>query len=243
LHRIGDHDVMWWSPFELYLDAAPAGGLRHADVIAKDVPAEVVEAGLAEYNAWRATRARGIESGSAPGILIQTVTRHAVASKGSDVDIEPLVLHVEANGPRPHGRRFGTLVHSVLASAPLDSPAATIRMLAASQGRTVGATNEEIDAAVERIVAAFAQPFFDRVRAAGSCRREVPIAWRTDDGMLLEGTVDLAFEEPAGWVVVDFKTDERPKVKQRSHLRQLELYSNAIAKATGRPVSGVLLYL
>ena len=101
-------------------------------------------------------------------------------------------------------------------------------------------------AAVERIVAAFAQPLFDRVRraaAAGRCRREVPVAWRTEEGMLLEGTVDLAFEEGPGWVVVDFKTDERPDAKQKTHQRQLELYAGAIAQATGQPVSGVLLYL
>ncbi len=83
-----------------------------------------------------------------------------------------------ALAPRPTGRRFGTLVHSVLASAPLDADAGAIRGLAASYGRTLGATTREVESAVERVVAAFGHPLFARVRrrrppaaAAAKCRR------------------------------------------------------------------------
>ena len=71
----------------------------------------------------------------------------------------------------------------------------------------------------------------------------MPVAWRTGDGLLLEGTVDLAFEEPAGWVVVDFKTDEHPDARATVHRRQLALYAAAIAQATSKPASGVLVFL
>jgi ATP-dependent exoDNAse (exonuclease V) beta subunit len=247
-HNIGDHDVMWWSPFELHLDPPAPGGLRHADLITKkDVAPGVIDAGLASYHEWRAARARALEHGVTPAIVVQTVTRQAIATKGATAAAVSVdTVQVRPAESRPRGRRFGTLVHSVIASAPLEAPAAAIRDLAVSHGRTIGATAEEIDAAVDRIAAAFAEPLFDRVRraaAAGTCRREVPIAWRTDDGMLLEGTVDLAFEESDAWVVVDFKTDEHPDAKGKVHRRQLELYAGAIAQATSKSVAAVLVYL
>jgi ATP-dependent exoDNAse (exonuclease V) beta subunit len=247
-HRIGDHEVMWWSPFELNLDAESVTGIRHPDLIRKDVPPEIIATGRAEYDEWRAIRARAIEDGERPSLRVETITRRAIASRhdhpGDAISVS--AVHVEPATARPRGRRFGTLVHSVLASVPLDASATTIRELAVTHGRTLGATPEEIDAAVERITAAFAAPLFERVRqaaSAGQCRREVPIAWRTDGGVLLEGTVDLAFEESAGWVVVDFKTDEHPDAKVKVHHRQLELYAAAIARATAKPASGILLYL
>ena len=244
-HRIGDCDVVWWDPRELHLDATPSSGLRHTDLIAKDVPPEIIEAGLSAYKTWRSTRERAIETGSQPGVLVETVTRRAAASAHSAGSISIDVVQVAKIVVRPRGRRFGTLVHNVLASAPLDATPAAIRDLTESYGRAVNATADEIDAAVERIGAALAMPFFNRVRdaaAADRCRRELPIAWRTGD-VLLEGTVDLAFEESTGWVVVDFKTEEVPDSRVSLHRRQLELYAGAIAEATQKPVSGVLLYL
>jgi ATP-dependent exoDNAse (exonuclease V) beta subunit len=242
-HQIGDHEVVWWDPRELRLDAAPSSGLRHTDLIAKtDVEPEIIEAGLRTYEEWRARRMRAIETGETPGLLVETVTRRAAAAPKPAASIAIEILHVGHAVPRPRGRRFGTLVHSVLAAAPLDASAAGIRELAESLGRSIRATAEEIDAAVDRIAAGLALPLFNRVRladAADRCRRELPIAWWTG-GVLLEGTLDLAFEESTGWVVVDFKTDEQPG---SSHRRQLELYAQAIAQATSKPVSGVLLYL
>jgi hypothetical protein len=41
----------------------------------------------------------------------------------------------------------------------------------------------------------------------GRCRRETSVACRQPDGSLVEGVLDLAFEEAGGWTVVDFKTD------------------------------------
>jgi ATP-dependent exoDNAse (exonuclease V) beta subunit len=242
-HRIGTHEVVWWDPRALHLGGAMPAGLRHADLISKDAAPEVIAAGLTSYQDWRAARDGAIERGTRPGVLVETVTRRAVggASPPSATPIE--VIRVAGTVTHPGGRRFGTLVHSVLASAPLDGTNGAIRELAVSHGRALTASASEIDAAVERIGAAMALPLFDRARAAataGNCRREAPIAWRTGHDVLLEGTVDLAFEEPGGWVVIDFKTDELP---DSAHQRQLELYAGAIAQATGMPVSGVLVYL
>ena len=37
-----------------------------------------------------------------------------------------------------------------------------------------------------------------RKRAQGRCRREVPITWRDPEGLLIEGVIDLAFEQADG---------------------------------------------
>ena len=46
-----------------------------------------------------------------------------------------------------------------------------------------------------------------RARASASVKRETPVSWLQKDGMLIEGVLDLAFDEGAATVVVDFKTD------------------------------------
>jgi ATP-dependent exoDNAse (exonuclease V) beta subunit len=60
---------------------------------------------------------------------------------------------------------------------------------------------------------------------------------------MIEGVVDLAFEEEGrGWTVVDYKTDrELAAIGEDRYRRQVALYAAAIAQATGRPASGVLV--
>ena len=72
------------------------------------------------------------------------------------------------------------------------------------------------------------------------CLREVPIS-TVVDGVLIDGQADLAFEDEGGWVVVDFKTDVEMGTVQDVYRRQVALYVDAIARATGRPARGVLL--
>jgi ATP-dependent helicase/nuclease subunit A len=62
------------------------------------------------------------------------------------------------------------------------------------------------------------------------------------DGTLVEGVVDLAFEERGGWIVVDYKTDrEIAAAGEERYRRQLALYASAIAQATGSRAAGILL--
>ena len=65
-----------------------------------------------------------------------------------------------------------------------------------------------------------------------------------DDGPLGEGVAVLAFDEDGqGWTVVDFKTDRDLRRGVEIYRRQVGLYAEAIAKATGRPARGVLMHL
>jgi ATP-dependent helicase/nuclease subunit A len=62
------------------------------------------------------------------------------------------------------------------------------------------------------------------------------------DGTLVEGIVDLAFEEAGEWVVVDYKSDRILAAEgEERYRRQIAFYASAIHQATGKPASGVLV--
>ena len=239
-------EVTWWDPGALDLDRQPNFGLRREELIAKDAPRGVVEAGKERFYAWRSRHEGAIERGSKPTRRVLTVRARAAQIEPEPQAAPTSVERVGGQAATATGPRFGALVHAVLAVAPLDGQAPTVRAIVAQQARLLGATAREQDAATSRVVAVLGHPVFDRIRAAearGGVRREVPVSLAVDDGTLVEGVVDLAFEEGEGWVVVDFKTDVDPSESLDAYIRQVQLYAEAIRQATGRPASGVLLQL
>ena len=68
-----------------------------------------------------------------------------------------------------------------------------------------------------------------------------------DDGILMEGVVDLAFRDERDgvpcWTVVDFKTDREMADAQAAYEIQVALYVEAVTAATGEPAHGVLLQI
>ena len=158
------------------------------------------------------------------------------------------VLIVDARGPTSYGgARFGELVHAVLGVAPLDADADAVRAVADVQGRVLSAPENEISGAVETVQRILGHDLLARARAAaarGSCRRETPVSCVMPDGTLVEGVVDLAFEESGEWTVVDYKTDrELESSGEERYRRQLAVYLSAITRATGCPANGVLVRL
>jgi ATP-dependent exoDNAse (exonuclease V) beta subunit len=80
----------------------------------------------------------------------------------------------------------------------------------------------------------------------GHCRREVPVALKLDDGVMIEGVIDLAFQEQtpeSPWMVIDYKTDFEVKGRLEEYQKQVSLYALAISRATGLPTQAVLLRL
>jgi ATP-dependent exoDNAse (exonuclease V) beta subunit len=114
------------------------------------------------------------------------------------------------------------------------------------QGRILGAPEDETYAATALVGAALTHPLIRRARdasRAGKCRRETPLACRESDGSLIEGVVDLAFEDADGWTVVDFKTDAEIAAELPRYRRQVGLYAAVISRATGRSAKAILLRL
>jgi ATP-dependent exoDNAse (exonuclease V) beta subunit len=136
-------------------------------------------------------------------------------------------------------------VHAVLARAPFDADRSSLETIASVEARLLALDDADGAAAAAVVERVLAHDLLVRARhadARGGCRRETPITLTLEDGTLVEGSVDLAFEEDGRWVVVDYKTDreiaEKGDVQYR---RQLSLYAAAIERATGQPVEGVLV--
>jgi len=236
--RSGPHQVVWWAPNALTLDVEENLGLRQQKLLQADEDGIRSGEGVRRHDAWQRTRAELRARGGTPHVTVATATEYAAAAglAGEDVPVESLPI---ASG-RPHGARFGTLVHSVLATVDLGADAAQVARLTEIEGRILGATADEVAAATDAVRAALAHPLL-RQAAAARCRRETPLSLPLDDGTLIEGVVDAAFEDDTGWTVVDFKTDVELDARLEDYRAQVRLYVRAVAAATGRPARGVLL--
>ena len=248
----GGYSVVWWDPHVLSLEAAASFGVRRDDLIVKDVPAAVTAAGLSRYNDWRRLRGDALVAGSRPSMRVRTVTDLVTSTVDLPLPIREddhavpaiEVVNLAPKDDRPAGRRFGTLVHAVLAAAPLDADDAAVEAIARLQGRVLSAPDQEIGAAARAAKAALWHRLFEAARAAaanGACRREVPVSFVDADSSLVEGTIDLAYLEDAGWVVCDFKTDRELDGAEEAYRRQVTAYAAFVAAATRRPTRGVLV--
>lgn len=145
---------------------------------------------------------------------------------------------------RPGGKRFGALVHEVLARAALEATPAEVAALAESLGRILGNPEEERKAAASAVARALDHPLLERARAAAHLFRETPLVYREPGGRLVEGVPDLVFrDEGSSWTLVDFKTDFRLDIAEDVHRSQVALYGLALADATGIRAEGWLLYI
>ncbi len=147
---------------------------------------------------------------------------------------------------RPAGAAFGLLVHDLLARAPFGSARAALVELAVAQTRVLGLDEDAAQTAAKIADRLFAHDLLARAAAAqtrGTCRRETPVTAVMPDGTMVEGVVDLAFEEQGVWTVVDYKTDRELAIGEAEYRRQVSFYASAIAQATGQPAKAVLVHV
>ena len=244
LHRpaVGTHSVVFWDPKALGLDKEDDAGQRQQKILAVDEKG-VAKGGIDQHAAWKQAREAAIASGSVPTRVVRTVTEEKDAGHSLPSAADVLIEATEAvRHARPHGKRFGILVHAMLASVPLDGDGAAIADAARIQSRILGASNDETAAARDVVAAALAHPLLARARGATRVERETALMIEGSDGAIIEGIIDLAFlETGAGWTVVDFKTDVEIAGRKADYVRQVDAYARAIAAATGVPAKGALL--
>jgi ATP-dependent helicase/nuclease subunit A len=202
---------------------------------------------------------------SEPSVAVRTITSLSRAKAETDrtnkdeaakwSELQPTTLNPQVevivstrpDEKRPGGRRFGALVHSILASIDLDADAESIQASAAVHERILGATRDETQAAVATVAAALYHPVLRRAAAGGKekMRRETPVLLTMPDGTLAEGVPDLAFREQHsdfdGWTVVDFKTDQEFSAESENYIAQVSLYARAVQAATRLPARGIVL--
>jgi ATP-dependent exoDNAse (exonuclease V) beta subunit len=232
----GTHEVVWWDPKILKL-APPANlGLRQEEILTADSDAEVSPSLLA-YREWKAQRDKVNVSGCEKEFDIFTATEAAGAPADFPIAVKFETLQ-KAFG-RSTGARFGTLVHAILRDVSLDGNNA--EELAKVLGRVLGATDPEIENAAEAAAAALKHPLLERARKSKLCRRELPILLKLEGNRVLEGVIDLAFEENGTWHIVDFKTDAEIGPSRKKYENQLRWYSLALARLNKAPVEAHLL--
>ena len=177
--------------------------------------------------------------------------RNALIETAKERPFQPIAAsHVAARTAPPAvvaegsegGRDFGSLVHGILEWIPLDDADASsdrVRSMALALAPSFGLDAEGAARAAEAATRALALPVMARARRAGRVWRELRL-WFPDGADLVEGKVDLVFEEDGRLVVVDYKTDhlsaEQAQAQAAHHAPQLQLYGRGLARATGLPV-------
>jgi len=240
LHRpeSGGPEVVWWDAELLARRVQARLGIQQENILSPR-DEDAADAGRRRFRRWQTMRDDALEAGESPS---RTVV--AVSDAGEPEDLYLLDLRVEIlprPAGRPHGRRFGTLVHTVLRDVDLVAGEGDVAALARFHGRVLQAPEAEIEAAAQAVSAALAHPLLRQAAAAERVLRETPFLVGDERGRLLEGTIDLAFPEDGGWLVVDFKTDAGVRRLEERYRQQLAWYVKALARLSGRSARGVLL--
>ena len=246
------YSVVWWDPRELEGSPDDARGVRREDLISKDARPADIAADRERYDAWREKRQQAQAVGGAASIRISTATEMTKDAAERNDPVPNIVVEDagQVSSARPSGKRFGTLVHALLATLPLDAGPADATELAALYAKLFAAPDGERDAAAAIGASLVKHSRWRAAKAAADAGRrvwrEAPVSLsvKGEPGealTIVDGQVDLAYETDAGWIVVDFKTDIEIASAQDAYKQQVALYAEAVSKATGRPAKGVLL--
>jgi ATP-dependent helicase/nuclease subunit A len=141
------------------------------------------------------------------------------------------------------GTQRGRAVHAAIQSLPLDADDTLIDAFSHAQAVAEAIPTQAGEvAALVRWVFQSSQAMA-RARVASRALREVPFAVEREDGVVLEGFVDLLIETPHGIELVDWKTDQISTADVPARLEkykhQAGLYVLGIQSATRRPVTRV----
>jgi ATP-dependent exoDNAse (exonuclease V) beta subunit len=227
--RVGSQPVVWFDPCALRLKAGRAEGVENEQVL--QGTAEQSEEGFRRYHEWKDARAAMIEAGSAPRYRTVLAERFPGAEEAAGIAVETVTL--DAAPERPSGRKFGRLVHDILQHA---RGVGDVEALAGIWGRRHG--SGEIDRAAAAEAARAALECLERLVPPGAQRcRELPVMVRLEDGTIVDGRIDFAWNDGERWTVVDYKTDRREKRR----VGQVQAYGLALQKATGMAVRGIVL--
>ena len=242
----GAYEVVWWDPALLGLLREPSFGLRQKAILTEDTEngGRVALENRERYERWRVDQEEVRARGKAPSRVVALVTALDEEPPGGRREVE--IVALARDEARPTGRRFGTLVHSVLQLVALDADEHAVREMARLQARLLEADEREVAACARAVSAALAHPLLRRA-ASGGAERELPLLLPLEDGRVVEGTIDLVLPaggaEPA--VVVDFKTalgaGDDQAARLEAYSRQLSWYLWAFEQGRGEVARGVLL--
>ena len=179
LHRpsVGTHAVAWWDPNALALDVDENVGVRQQRILEADESGTEVARGEQTYNQWKEGLSAAVAQASQPTIKVQKATAFAAGASLSEPDLARIQIEriLRADNERPSGRRFGALVHAVLATVDLDASLDKIGTVAHANARLIDATAGEVDATVTTVRSVLKHPIMQRAARAQALRRETPV--------------------------------------------------------------------
>ena len=240
LHRTLSHasvpaglGPVWWDPSTLALDVRSARGLGGEDVLVP--PAEgVVDEGALSLERWQQARQRALEDGALelrPLRRARTIAERVGVATRSEVSEESAWTPPSA---RPIGRRLGALFTRALPH--LSEPPDTLDKIVSAEARSLGASDEEKNAASTALSALRAHHVFSDAAA----QRDVPVMARGGASEIIEGRADVVLDRGEAGLVVA-RAVLRDDVTGEPERRELALVADAIADATGRPVRALLV--
>jgi ATP-dependent exoDNAse (exonuclease V) beta subunit len=246
--RQGAQTVVWWDPSRLILDVQEAMGLRQSRLLEADASGIVSTRGIELHEEWKKKRAATLAAGAEPTVAVATATgiaHSAAAPIGASDEIR--IEETQRESSRPGRAAFGQLVHETILRVPFGATRSDIGRIANYVARVVGASEDDAEAATIAVERALAAPVMHAAATSERAHREYPILFRLENGTLVEGIADLAFETRlAGrtqWTIVDFKTDRELAPSLERYRAQLRLYLQGIRKATGAETIGVILWI
>ena len=141
------------------------------------------------------------------------------------------------------GKPFGSAFHELMEHADLKN-GANVKILSQMK-----AAAHSIPDAAEKLgklcLKTISHPLMDRVRRSLRFFREVPFSVSYQE-KIVEGKIDLLFEERDGWVIVDYKTDdvsaEALEKRFQIYRDQGKWYARAMEKSAGGSVKEVIFF-
>jgi ATP-dependent helicase/nuclease subunit A len=223
--RLGGHQVLWFNPALLELNKEIADGIANKEILQGD-PGP----GLVLYNAWKSRRATILQNGTKPSFQIVVATD---AASGQGVKIPVEIISIALGGSRTRGRRFGSLVHSIIMDADFDSDPVALQRLAVAHASRLSSPEEEIESAVGVVASILEHAILKAAAGAAVAHREYPFLFRDEHGVIVEGNIDLVYQQNDEWIIVDFKTGPADRKEYR---RQVELYGQALQPRSVRAI-------
>ena len=212
-----------------------AGALEAPPDDASDLRSlSLAEGGDARAALWSEEREQRTAAAGARALRIATVSD--LVARG-----DKTVTATSSGTEGERARAFGRLVHRLLEVAALRPPPEGDALSAVAEALApgFGVSPEAARRAAEHAKRALSLPVMERARRSGRAWRELPF-WLPEEEELIEGVVDLVFEEEGQLVVVDYKTDhvtaEQAVDQAAHHAPQLRIYGRGLALALGMPV-------
>lgn len=243
---VGEHEVVWWDFSALALKTDDRTGTKLNDFLRQDELRTRANEGIVAHEEWSFHRRNVRDKASKPLRTVLTASSsfepvYPESEVGAELVSEVKVERIPIDYSRPHGKRFGTLVHAILSVMELDASSKDVHRVAELHGRILGATSEEVAAAEETVKQVVKHKVIQQGASANVCRREAPVTLRLQDDSIVEGIVDLAYQVEDSWIVVDYKTDFEIKGRLDDYRKQVWLYALAISRSTGKKARPVLL--